>query len=80
MVIFAGLVVLFLQRSAAHEPVDHMYQYAPPAIGCAVANYFGNQGEKLGNTGLIVIGWALIIGVVAYTLYVLKPFRRTPQP
>jgi len=45
MAMFAGLVVLFLQRSTSPEPRDHMYQYAPPAIGCAVANYFGNQGE-----------------------------------
>lgn len=71
MVIFAGLVVLFLQRSTAHEPRDHMYQYAPPALGCAVANYVGNQGEAL-------LAWVLIVGVVGYVLYVLKPFSQTP--
>jgi hypothetical protein len=44
MIIFAGIVVLFLQRSTAEEPKDHMYQYLPPCVGCAVANYAGNHG------------------------------------
>jgi len=77
--LFAGLVVLFLQRSTTPEPRDHMYQYAPPAIGCAVANYFGNQGDKLGNMGLEVLAWVLIACVVAYVLYVLRPFSQTPR-
>jgi hypothetical protein len=79
MLLFAGLVVLFLQRSSAPEPRDHMYQYAPPAIGCAVSNYFGNQGEKLGNLGLVVVAWVLVAGVIGYVVYVLKPFSQTPQ-
>ena len=79
MALFAGLVVLFLQRSTIPEPRDHMYQYAPPAIGCAVANYFGNQGYKLDNLGLTVMAWVIIACVVGYVLYVLKPFTRTPQ-
>lgn len=79
MAIFAGLVVLFLQRSTIAEPRDHMYQYAPPAIGCAVANYFGNQGDKLGNQGLVIMAWVIMACVVAYVVYVLKPFTRTPQ-
>jgi hypothetical protein len=70
MVIFAGLVVLFLQRSTAAEPRDHMYQYAPPAIGCAVANYLGNHGQDWVAVGII-------IAVVGYILYVLKPFNQT---
>ncbi len=79
MALFAGLVVLFLQRSTTPEPRDHMYQYAPPAIGCAVANYFGNQGEKLDNQGLVVMAWVLVACVIGYVFYVLKPFTRTPQ-
>ena len=70
MVIFAGLVVLFLQRSTAAEPRDHMYQYAPPAIGCAVANYLGNHGQDL-------IAVAIILAVIGYVLYGLKPFNQT---
>jgi hypothetical protein len=76
MAMFAGLVVLFLQRSTIPEPRDHMYQYAPPAIGCAVANYFGNQGEKLDNPGLVIVAWVLVACVIGYVIYVLKPFSR----
>ncbi|HEY2051828.1 MAG TPA: hypothetical protein VGH03_21020 [Caulobacteraceae bacterium] len=76
MAIFAGLVVLFLQRSTAAEPRDHMYQYAPPAIGCAVANYVGNQAVEHSNNMLAGLAIAIILAVVAYILYVLKPFNQ----
>jgi hypothetical protein len=79
LAMFVCLVVLFLQRSVSPEPRDHMYQYAPPAIGCAVANYFGNQGVKLENQGLVVVAWVLVACVIGYVFYVLKPFSRTPQ-
>ena len=75
MVIFAGLVVLFLQRSTAAEPRDHMYQYAPPAIGCAVANWVGNPTPK--GLGLDWLAIVIILAVVGYVLYVLKPFNQT---
>lgn len=67
--IFGGMVVLFLHRSTADEaPKDHIVQYLPPSVGCAVANYCGNhQQEQLGA--------ALIIGVVIYIALVLKPFN-----
>jgi hypothetical protein len=67
LAIFAGLVVLFLQRSTEEAPRDHMYQYAPPCLGCAVANYVGNQGQP-------AIAWVLIVAVVGYIFFVLKPF------
>jgi hypothetical protein len=76
MAIFAGLVVLFLQRSTAPEPRDHMYQYAPPAIGCAVANYVGNQAVARGDPMLGVIAVVIMLAVVGYILYVLKPFNQ----
>jgi hypothetical protein len=62
---FAGLVTLLLQRSAEEEPRDELWQYAPPAIGFAVANYFGNEGQHW-------IAGALLIAVVAYIFKVLK--------
>ncbi len=71
MIIFAGIVVLFLQRSTAEEPKDHMYQYLPPCVGCAVANYAGNHGQD-------VLAWMIILAVVSYVLYVLKPFNQNP--
>ena len=45
--IFAGLVVLFVQRSTAEEQLkehDSLLLYLGAALGCAVANYLGNQG------------------------------------
>jgi hypothetical protein len=68
--IFAGLVVLFLQRSSEDEPKDKLYQYFPPAIGCAVANYFGNEGYP-------IVAFAIIGAVVGYIICVLKPFTPT---
>jgi hypothetical protein len=76
MAIFAGLVVLFLQRSTAAEPRDHMYQYAPPAIGCAVANYVGNQAVERGDNMLAAVAVVIILAVIGYILYVLKPFNQ----
>lgn len=68
MAVFAGLIILFLQRSTSkEEPKDHIWQYMPPAIGCALANYVGNEGYGV---------WAgiIVLAVIAYIFQVLKPF------
>ncbi len=75
LVVFAGLVVLFLQRSAAAEASDHMYQYAPPAAGCAIADWVGNPAPK--GLGLGWLAAAMLLAVIGYILYVLKPFDQT---
>lgn len=63
---FAGLIVLFLQRSSMDRPPDTVWHYLPPAIGCAGANYLGNH-----DMGILA---ALTLGVVAIYVYlVLKP-------
>lgn len=62
---FAGLVTLLLQRSAEAEPRDELWQYAPPAIGFAVANYLGNHGEHW-------LAGGLLVAVVIYIFKVLK--------
>jgi hypothetical protein len=66
--IFAGLIILFLQRSTAEVPSDRIYQYAPAALGCAVANYFGNNQQS-------ILAILLIAAVGAYVWFVLKPFK-----
>ncbi len=63
--IFAGLATLLLQRSVAKEPSDHLWQYAPPAVGCALANYAGNEGQP-------IIAAVLIVAIVVYIVKVLK--------
>jgi hypothetical protein len=69
---FAGLVTLLLQRSSEDEPRDKLWQYAPPAIACAVANYLGNEGIALPAA-------LILVAALAYTFAVLKvqlPWRR----
>ena len=65
--IFAGLIVIFLQRSFDDQgPRDSILSYAPPSIGCAVANYLGNEGYT-------VPAIVTIIAVLAYIYFVIKP-------
>lgn len=67
LALFGGLIVLFLERSAKPEPVDHLWQYLVPSVGCAIANYAGNSGQH-------VVAVAIIVGVIVYVHIVLKPF------
>ena len=65
---FAGLVVLFLQRSTAETPSDTIWQYLPPAAGCALGNWLGNEGNDL--LAILVLLFSAV-----YVLLVLKPFN-----
>ena len=72
LAIFAGLIVLFLQRSTndrAESDVSLLY-YLAAGVGCAAANYFGNHGQT-------VIAVALLVVTVAFITYFLKPFKFT---
>lgn len=62
---FAGLVTLMLQRSSEEKVRDKLWHYAPPAIGCAVANYLGNEGMD-------ILAGIVLIGVGVYVVVVLK--------
>ncbi len=73
--IFAGLLVLFVQRSTAEEePREHdsLMLYLGAGIGCAVANYTGNKG-------LHVVAIPLIVATVAFIIYFLRPFKSWPK-
>lgn len=80
--IFAGLVVLFLQRSSGDgEPRDSIWQYLAASIGCAVANYLGNTAVKnytAGNPDYLGHALAIVTlaGTVVYIWFALKPFKR----
>ena len=75
--IFAGLIVIFLQRSVGDaEPQDSILSYLPPAIGCAVSNYLGNKGYEDGDVLYHALGVLGIIAVLVYCYVVLKPFKR----
>ena len=74
LAIFAGLVVLFLQRSTSeHEGKDaSLLYYLAAGIGCAVANYFGNHGQN-------VIAIVLLVATMVMIAVCLKPFTLTPR-
>jgi len=86
MAIFAGLVLVFLQRSTGdQEPGDTIWHYLPPAIGCMIANYVGNDKSggisgAIGETGRHLVALGVVAAVLAYIYYVLRPFRHQPRP
>ena len=75
--IFAGLVVLFLQRSSRDAPPrDSMLQYLAASAGCAVANYFGN--EAVGGRGTLyhLLAVGVLVATLAYIHVVLRPLDK----
>lgn len=67
--IFAGLIVLFLQRSVAEtEADDHIWQYLVAAVGCAVTNYLGNEGY-------VPAAVVVLIATLLFIFFVLKPVK-----
>jgi ABC-type Mn2+/Zn2+ transport system permease subunit len=72
--LFAGLIVLFLQRStneSGEKDVSLLF-YLLAGVGCAVANYVGNQGQDL-------LAILLLAATIGFIVFYLKPFRRTPR-
>jgi hypothetical protein len=74
LAIFAGLIVLFLQRSTADRPEKDvsLFYYLGAGAGCAVANYLGNHDQGL-------VAWLLLAVTIAFIIYFLKPFQRPSQ-
>ena len=76
--IFAGLIVIFLQRSVGDgEPQDSILSYLPPSIGCAVANQVGNAALEADPDNVLyhILAAGGIVAVLVYTFYVIKPFQ-----
>jgi hypothetical protein len=69
--IFAGLVVLFLQRSTSDRPERDvsLFYYLGAGAGCAVANYFGNKGQD-------IVAVAVLVVTIGFIVYFLKPLGR----
>ena len=74
--IFAGLVVLFMQRSTLQRPRDSIWQYLGAAIGCALANWFGNNGLGNGSYLYQAAAVATTIGTLTFIFIVLRPLDR----
>ena len=70
LAMFAGLIVLFLQRStgeSAEKDVSLIY-YLGAGAACGVANYFGNHGQD-------ILAIALLLATAAFIILFLKPFK-----
>jgi hypothetical protein len=75
LAIFAGLIVLFLQRSTSDQSdkdVSLLY-YLGAGVGCAAADYLGNHGED-------VLAILVLAATVAFIFYYLKPLRLRSGP
>ena len=72
--VFAGLIVLFLQRATSEraEKDVSLFYYLIAGAGCAVANYLGNHDQDL-------LAWLLLGATAGFIVYYLKPFQRPTQ-
>lgn len=73
IIVFAGLIVLFLQRSQG-EPRDHLWQYLVAAIGCATTNYLGNEAIKASSVPYHLAAVGLGVATLAFIWFALRPF------
>lgn len=75
LAIFAGLIVLFLQRSTGDRSDKDapLYYYLGAGVGCAVADYLGNHGQD-------VIAVLLLAATIAFIVICLKPFKFSTRP
>ncbi|WP_448586855.1 XrtV sorting system accessory protein [Thermaurantiacus sp.] len=71
--IFAGLVVLFLQRSVGPER-DSLWQYIAAAAALAGLNQVGNAAIEGNNALYHVVAIGGIVAVLAFIQFVLRPF------
>ncbi len=73
--IFAGLVVLFLQRSTGAEDNhnDPLILYLVAGAACGVANYLGDNGQD-------VLAALLLASTVVFIFIFLKPFGSLRKP
>jgi hypothetical protein len=66
LALFAGLIVLFLQRSAAERPSDSLVYYLIAGAGLAGVNQLGNHDMHF----LAILG---LVVVLAFIQWRLKP-------
>lgn len=73
LAIFAGLVVLFLQRSTSEraEKDASILYYLAAGVGCAAANYFGNHDQH-------AVAIAILVATIGFIIYFLNPFKLRP--
>jgi hypothetical protein len=68
--IFAGLAVIYLQRSVGERPAhDAVWKYLPPAAVCMIAN-------QLGNADWVIPATIMMVAALAYVWFVIRPLDR----
>ena len=73
IILFAGLAVLYLQRSASREPDSvALWNYAVAAVGCAVADYLGNHDQPVASV-------LSFIALIIFSIFMLRPFSQGPS-
>lgn len=76
VIIFAGLIVLFVHRATSDDDDEEAEQSVVPyligGIGCAIGNYLGNEGYAA--FAVLVLGVTIL-----YTVYYLRPFPGWPR-
>jgi multidrug transporter EmrE-like cation transporter len=73
MIIFAGIAVLYLHRSASEEQDQTaLWKYAVAAGGCAVADYLGNHDQ-------VVAAVVVFLALIVFSVVMLQPFKSGPS-
>jgi hypothetical protein len=72
--IFAGLIVLFMQRSTSESDNvdDPLWMYLAAGAGCAIANYLGNEQMHVPAVGAVAV-------TLAFIFHFLKPFSSSKR-
>lgn len=73
--IFAGLVVLFLQRSVGSDQ-DSMWPYLAASIGCMSINWVGNQAIEHNDMTWHAMAIGGLIALVAFVQHFMNPFGK----
>ena len=69
VLLFGFIAALYLQRSSLPPPrSDRSIDYLPPVLGCAFANWLGNEGHQIAAA-------AVLAGAVLYVGLRLHPLR-----
>lgn len=73
--IFAGLIVVFLQRSVGSRH-DAMWPYFAAMIACAAINQVGNKAVADSNLSLHVASVIGILAIVGFIQHFIQPFSK----
>jgi len=69
VIAFAGLAILYLQRSASSSPDPvAIWKYGAAAFGCALADYLGDHGMPVAAIATFVV-------LALFSVVALKPFH-----